>query len=143
MHFPHLQHIVAHSSPPNHSLPSSSVFFFRYNSQTIRQPHHEPNPSQPTNLARRPKTFGPKTGNRVIAPKRASLISANGIKKSRSAGLSSKTEAMLGQKAGHLELLKGGKRDKKAALEKERIAKEGKKELRTTGGDGMRVKGKC
>jgi hypothetical protein len=50
---------------------------------------------------------------------------------------------MLGQKAGHLELLKGGKRDKKAALEKERIAKEGKKELRTTGGDGMRVKGKC
>jgi hypothetical protein len=50
---------------------------------------------------------------------------------------------MLGQKAGHLELLKGGKRDKKSALEKERIAKEGKKELRTSGGDGMRVKGKC
>ncbi|KAF2795142.1 hypothetical protein K505DRAFT_360467 [Melanomma pulvis-pyrius CBS 109.77] len=72
-------------------------------------------------------SFGPKRGNRVIKPKKASLISQNVIMKSRSAGLATKTEAMLGQKAGHLELLKGGKRDKKAAKEKEAaLAKKGK-----------------
>ncbi|KAF2707983.1 hypothetical protein K504DRAFT_468377 [Pleomassaria siparia CBS 279.74] len=72
-------------------------------------------------------TFGPKRGNRVIKPKKASLVAANTIKMSRSAGLATKTEAMLGQKAGHLELLKGGKRDKKLAKEKEAaLAKKGK-----------------
>jgi len=46
----------------------------------------------------------------VIAPKKASLIKAQKLTKQLSAGLTAKTEEMLGEKAGHLEMLGGGKR---------------------------------
>lgn len=56
---------------------------------------------------------GPKPGARVIKPKKASLISQNKIMKKNAAGLVGQTEKLLAQKAGHLEMLKGGKKDKK------------------------------
>jgi hypothetical protein len=49
----------------------------------------------------------------VVKPKKASLISQNKIKKKSAAGLVGQTEKLLAEKAGHLEMLKGGKRDKK------------------------------
>jgi hypothetical protein len=55
----------------------------------------------------------PKRGSRIIKPKKASLISQNKIKKKSAAGLVGQTEKLLAEKAGHLEMLKGGKRDKK------------------------------
>ncbi|KAF2265521.1 hypothetical protein CC78DRAFT_579269 [Lojkania enalia] len=59
------------------------------------------------------KPTGPQRGNRIIKPKKASLISQNNIKKKHAAGLTAKTEKMLAEKAGHLEMLRGGKKDKK------------------------------
>jgi hypothetical protein len=63
----------------------------------------------------RPSRTGPKPGARVIKPKKANLITANQIKKKSAAGLVGTTEKFLAEKAGHLEILKGGKRDKKEA----------------------------
>jgi hypothetical protein len=60
-------------------------------------------------------------GNRVIKPKKQKLITQNKIKKKSTSGLTAQTEKLLAQKAGHLEMLKGGKRDKREA------AKAGKK----------------
>jgi hypothetical protein len=54
-------------------------------------------------------------GARVIKPKKTSIITQNKIKHKAGAGLVGHTEKMLAQKAGHLEMLKGGKRDKKEA----------------------------
>ncbi|KAH7377406.1 hypothetical protein BKA66DRAFT_373138, partial [Pyrenochaeta sp. MPI-SDFR-AT-0127] len=62
--------------------------------------------------ARKPSRTGPKPGTRVIKPKKATLISQNKIKHKSSAGLVTQTEKLLAQKAGHLEMLKGGKKDK-------------------------------
>jgi hypothetical protein len=56
-------------------------------------------------------------GTRVIKPKNASIIKQNKIKHKSSSGLVGQTEKLLAQKAGHLELLKGGKRDKKEKKE--------------------------
>ena len=53
----------------------------------------------------------------MIKPKKAKLISQQKIKKKHSAGLTAQTEKMLGEKAGHLELLRGGKKDKKEKKE--------------------------
>jgi hypothetical protein len=61
------------------------------------------------------KRTGPKPGARVIKPKKASIISQNKIKHKSAAGLVGVTEKFLAEKAGHLEILKGGKRDKKEA----------------------------
>ncbi|KAI5240708.1 hypothetical protein E4T43_05941 [Aureobasidium subglaciale] len=74
---------------------------------------------------------GPQTGNRVLKPKKAALIKQNNMKKVRrrqdtnaqrntsltpiqkhSAGLITLTERSLAEKAGHLEMLKGGKKDR-------------------------------
>lgn len=54
-----------------------------------------------------------QTGNRVIKPKKASLVKANQQHKKYTAGLTAMTEKSLAGKAGHLELLRGGKKDKK------------------------------
>jgi hypothetical protein len=54
----------------------------------------------------------------VIKPKKTSIISQNKIKHKSSAGLVGQTEKLLAEKAGHLEMLKGGKRDKKEAVKK-------------------------
>ncbi|KAF2656985.1 hypothetical protein K491DRAFT_595872 [Lophiostoma macrostomum CBS 122681] len=58
------------------------------------------------------KPTGPKRGARVIKPKKASLISQQKIKKKHAAGLTAQTEKLLAEKAGHLEMLRGGKKDK-------------------------------
>ncbi|KAJ4364021.1 hypothetical protein N0V83_009476 [Neocucurbitaria cava] len=68
--------------------------------------------------ARKPSNPGPKRGARVIKPKKASIISQNKIKHKSSAGLTAQTEKLLAQKAGHLEMLKGGKKDKKEGGDK-------------------------
>ncbi|KAF3190185.1 hypothetical protein TWF106_009184 [Orbilia oligospora] len=68
--------------------------------------------TKPT-TTKRPQTLGPRKGNRVIAPKKQILIKQNAIKKKHSGGLTAKTEKNLAEKAGHLELLPGGKKDKK------------------------------
>jgi hypothetical protein len=54
-----------------------------------------------------------KRGARVVKPKKASIISQNKIKHKGASGLVGSTEKLLAEKAGHLEMLKGGKRDKK------------------------------
>ncbi|KAL5117138.1 hypothetical protein ACEQ8H_004963 [Pleosporales sp. CAS-2024a] len=54
-----------------------------------------------------------RPGARVIKPKKASLLQQHKIKHKSSAGLIGQTEKLMAEKAGHLELLKGGKKDKK------------------------------
>jgi hypothetical protein len=54
------------------------------------------------------------TGSRVIKPKKAALQKQQQMKKKHSSGLAAMTEKSLAGRAGHLELLRGGKRDKKA-----------------------------
>ncbi|KAK6354906.1 hypothetical protein TWF696_004037 [Orbilia brochopaga] len=70
--------------------------------------------SKPT-TSKRPQALGPKKGQRVIAPKKRILIKQNALKKKATSGLTAKTERNLAEKAGHLELLPGGKKDKKKA----------------------------
>ena len=83
--------------------------------------------------SRRQNVLGPKKGARTIAPRKQVLvrnakmtkvcftsfsflslcIKASADKKQKhSAGLTAMTERTLGAKAGHLELLKGGKKNK-------------------------------
>ncbi|KAJ9603557.1 hypothetical protein H2200_011743 [Cladophialophora chaetospira] len=56
-----------------------------------------------------------KKGSRTITPKKAKLVKQAKLNKKFTAGLTAKTEAMLGARAGHLELLGQGKKkgDKK------------------------------
>ncbi|KXT17237.1 hypothetical protein AC579_5795 [Pseudocercospora musae] len=54
-----------------------------------------------------------QTGARVIKPKKASALKREQFKKKHSAGLILATEQSLAGKAGHLEILRGGKKDKK------------------------------
>ncbi|KAI9743986.1 MAG: hypothetical protein M1818_002720 [Claussenomyces sp. TS43310] len=56
--------------------------------------------------------LGPKKGARTIAPKKAVLVKNAKMTKKHSAGLTAMTERTLGAKAGHLEMLKGGKKNK-------------------------------
>lgn len=59
------------------------------------------------------KTAVTKKGARTVAPKRANLVKQQKMIKKFSAGLTAKTEKMLGEKAGYLELLGAGKHKKK------------------------------
>ena len=68
-----------------------------------------------------------KKGPRSIAPKKSSLLRQQKMNKKISSGLTEKMELSLAEKAGHLEMLKGGKKqrqkakgDKKAILGKNR-----------------------
>ncbi|KAJ5106507.1 hypothetical protein N7456_003182 [Penicillium angulare] len=58
-----------------------------------------------------------KPGVRQIAPKKAGLVKAHKLTKKLTSGLVTKTERSLASKAGHLEMLAGGKKDR---LEKEK-----------------------
>lgn len=51
-----------------------------------------------------------KKGARTIAPKKANLVKQQKMAKKLSAGLTAKTEQMLGERVGHLELLEAGKK---------------------------------
>jgi hypothetical protein len=61
----------------------------------------------------------------VIAPKKPKLIAKRKLMKKHTSGLTAMTEKNLAEKAGHLELLGGGKKDKKEQALKE--AQKGKK----------------
>lgn len=50
----------------------------------------------------------------MIKPKKATALKQQQFKKKHSAGLIGATEKSLASKAGHLELLRGGKKDAKA-----------------------------
>ncbi|PNS13911.1 hypothetical protein CAC42_1402 [Sphaceloma murrayae] len=73
------------------------------------------------------KPTGPQRGNRVIKPKKAKLVQQHTLKRKQSAGLAALTEKSLAERAGHLELLKGGKKDKKEAAKKKAAAAEAAK----------------
>ncbi|TKA31675.1 hypothetical protein B0A50_01753 [Salinomyces thailandicus] len=55
-----------------------------------------------------------QTGNRVIKPKKVALQKQQQMKKKHTSGLTEMTEKSLAGKAGHLEMLRGGKKDSKA-----------------------------
>ncbi|EKG12974.1 hypothetical protein MPH_09892 [Macrophomina phaseolina MS6] len=57
-------------------------------------------------------------GSRQIAPKKQKLIQQKKLLKKHSAGLTALTEKQLAEKAGHLEMLRGGKKDKKGEAKK-------------------------
>jgi len=53
-----------------------------------------------------------KRGARTIAPKKAKLVEISKTQKKLSAQLAAGTERRLAARAGHLELVAGGKKDK-------------------------------
>ncbi|KAF4312509.1 hypothetical protein GTA08_BOTSDO11845 [Botryosphaeria dothidea] len=57
-------------------------------------------------------------GSRQIAPKKQKLIQQKKLLKKHSGGLAALTEKQLAEKAGHLEILRGGKKDKKGEAKK-------------------------
>ncbi|KAL4793639.1 hypothetical protein BDV19DRAFT_391066 [Aspergillus venezuelensis] len=76
--------------------------------------------TKPATTSKKPKALGPKKGtNGQIAPKKQALIRQQKITKKLTAGLVAKTEKNLAQRAGHLEMLAGGKKDKKAGAGKD------------------------
>ncbi|KAJ5246104.1 UPF0390 protein [Penicillium chermesinum] len=68
-----------------------------------------------TAVAKRGSNSAARTrpGPRQVAPKKASLVKQAKLNKKLTSGLVAKTERSLAQKAGHLEMLAGGKKDKK------------------------------
>ncbi|EPE27794.1 hypothetical protein GLAREA_04585 [Glarea lozoyensis ATCC 20868] len=64
----------------------------------------------------RKTVLGPKKGARTIAPRKAGLVRNAKMTKKHSAGLTAMTERTLGAKAGHLELIKGGKKNQDAPV---------------------------
>jgi len=57
-----------------------------------------------------------KNSGRVAKPKKAKTTAADKITRKFSSGLVAKTEAMLGQRAGHLELIGKGKKAAKSEI---------------------------
>lgn len=62
-------------------------------------------------------------GSKVIAPKKQKLIAQRKLAKKHSSGLIALTEKNLAEKAGHLELLGGGKKEKKAQAQAQAAGK--------------------
>lgn len=56
--------------------------------------------------------------HRIIKPKKAKLIRQQKMIKKHTSGLTALTEKNLAQRAGHLEILGGGKKDPKATGKK-------------------------
>ncbi|KAJ5678853.1 UPF0390 protein [Penicillium macrosclerotiorum] len=65
-----------------------------------------------TATAKRGANARTKPGPRQIAPKKQALIKVAKLNKKLTSGLVAKTERSLATKAGHLEMLAGGKKDK-------------------------------
>ncbi|ERF75378.1 hypothetical protein EPUS_00171 [Endocarpon pusillum Z07020] len=61
--------------------------------------------SKPSKPSRTSKNSITKKGARTIAPKKTFLMKQQKMTKRFSAGLTAKTEKMLGEKVGHLEML--------------------------------------
>jgi hypothetical protein len=68
-----------------------------------------------------------KKGSRTITPKKAKLVKQAKLNKKFTAGLTAKTEAMLGARAGHLEMLGQGKKKNGARAKQTDAKKSGKK----------------
>lgn len=64
---------------------------------------------------KRNNALGPRPGPRTIAPKNQTLIKQKKLVKKLTSGMTARTERSLAERAGHLELLAGGKKDKKKA----------------------------
>jgi hypothetical protein len=71
-----------------------------------------PKKAAPKSAKTRNKRAGPKPGVKVIKPKKAKMLAKHRLLKKHSVGLIALTEKNLAERAGHLELLKGGKKDK-------------------------------
>ncbi|KAI4145690.1 MAG: hypothetical protein L6R39_003727 [Caloplaca ligustica] len=70
------------------------------------------------------RASNPKKGGRTIAPKKKKLVDQKKLTKKYSSGLIKKTEQSLAEKAGHLEMLSGGKKSKKGGQGKPSKGKE-------------------
>ena len=75
-------------------------------------------PSKPFKPSHTSKNGITKKGARTIAPKKISLMKQQKMTKKFSAGLTAKTEKMLGEKVGHLEMLGGGKTKRSSGEDK-------------------------
>ncbi|KAI9801423.1 MAG: hypothetical protein M1825_003403 [Sarcosagium campestre] len=73
----------------------------------------------------RSNTLGPKKGARTIAPRKINLVKQKKMTKKHSAGLTAKTERLLADKVGHLEILGGGKQRAKEGGKGKGKSKEG------------------
>ena len=76
--------------------------------------------SKPPKPSHSSKNGVTKKGARNVAPKKANLVQQQKITKKFSAGLTAKTEKMLGEKAGHLELLGAGRQKKTDSMKVEK-----------------------
>ncbi|KAH8428103.1 DUF2462 domain-containing protein [Aspergillus melleus] len=95
------------ASTKRYSPPPSERYKRKLSEVPVVQPQNAPHTA-----------LGPKPGPRQIAPKKASLVKQKKITKKLTAGLVTRTERSLAERAGHLELLAGGKKDKKKTAEK-------------------------
>jgi hypothetical protein len=80
--------------------------------------------SKPASMARKNKPQPPKKGARVCKAKRGSA--ADKLQRKLAAGITTKTERLLGERAGHLELIGPGK---KARGENKDVKKGGSKKF--------------
>ena len=64
------------------------------------------------------KATHPKRGARVVKPQKAKSTKSDKVVKKFTSGLIGKTEAMLGERAGHLELIGKGKKGPKTEKKK-------------------------
>lgn len=63
-------------------------------------------------------------GARVIKPQKGAALKTQQFKKKHSSGMTALTEKSLASRAGHLELLKGGKREKRQELAAKALAQQ-------------------
>ncbi|RPA77583.1 hypothetical protein BJ508DRAFT_364382 [Ascobolus immersus RN42] len=88
-------------------------------------------PRKPSTLPSKAKSgykagnSGLKKGGRVLPPKQKGLKRSWELQKKCSGGIIKQTEKSLAAKAGHLEILKGGKKERKE-IEAEKAAKAAK-----------------
>jgi len=75
--------------------------------QGLVKKHSKPSASKSAHSASSGIT---KKGSRTVTPKKAKLIKQAKINKKFTAGLTAQTEKMLGERAGHLEMLGLGKK---------------------------------
>jgi hypothetical protein len=83
--------------------------------------------SKPSASASKSSSGITKKGSRTFAPRKAKLVKQAKLNKKFTSGLIAKTEAMLGARAGHLEMLGQGKKKKGADAKEVGGKKSGKK----------------
>ncbi|KAK9456634.1 hypothetical protein V1511DRAFT_494874 [Dipodascopsis uninucleata] len=76
----------------------------------------------------KPAQQAKKAAKKTFAPRKSSIVTSSNLKKKHSAGIASGTERLLSSRVGHLELLKGSRREiEKVEREKKRKEKSGQK----------------